>query len=263
MIESHHLSWWFDSNHVLLASGGIVIGLIIYFFISVFIYLRRRSPKRPIVTSIFDTLCYIPYNLQLFKWGRGNGIHSCLQIAIQATGLVNLGQIMNNDHDFLERYAVARQLGLARSRAEYTPFGYLFTQVTLTRRLTTRLHFMDYLLKHPRITRIPVKKPIFVIGFTRTGTTFLHELLGLHPSVKMHYTWQQMDPVPKTDVESFAEVQKDLKNRFKSNRTMFNVMMGLCGGNIQRVHRIVYDEPEECTIPLAFDLPWHATEIPW
>ena len=249
---------WLDYR-VLLAFVAIAI----CFFISVFISLRRRSPKRPFATTIFDTLCYIPYSLKIFKWGRGNDIHTCLQIAIQATGLFNLGLIVDNDHQFLERYALARKLGLARSRAQYTPFGYLLTQTTLTRRLTIRLNFMNYLLKHPRITRIPVKKPIFVIGFTRTGTTFLHELLGLHPSVKMHYTWQQMDPVPKTDVETFAAVQKDLGDRFKNNRAQFNRTMGLCGGNIQRVHRIDYDEPEECTIPLAFDLPWHATEIPW
>lgn len=249
-------SWLLD-NYVVIA----IIPLL--FFAFVFISLRHRSPKRPFVALLFDTLCYIPYKLKILKWGNGNDIHSCLQMAIKATNLVNLGRLIDNDHQFLERYASARKLGLARSQAQYSPFGYLLTQTTLTRRLTSRLNFMNYLLKHPRITRIPVKKPIFVIGFTRTGTTFLHELLGLHPSVKMHYTWQQMDPIPKTDEETFTAVQKDLDQRFKSNRTQFNATMALCGGNIQRVHRINYDEPEECTIPLAFDLPWHATEVPW
>lgn len=241
----------------------IVLAAVSLFFAYVFMSLRQRSPKRPLVTSIFDTLCYIPYTFKLFMWGQGNDIHACLQNAIKVTGLTDLGKVIDNDHQFLERYALARKIGLTRSRAEYTPFGYLLTRATLTKRLATRLNFMDYLSKHPRITRIPIKKPIFVIGFTRTGTTFLHELLGLHPSVKMHYTWQQMNPVPKTDEETFAAVQEDLDDRFKNYRTQFGVTMALCGGNIQRVHRIAYDEPEECTIPLAFDLPWHATEVPW
>jgi hypothetical protein len=46
-----------------------------------------------------------------------------------------------------------------------------------------------------------IKSPIFIIGFPRTGTTFLHELLGLHPKVRMHYSWQQGEPVPKTHIE--------------------------------------------------------------
>lgn len=242
---------------ILLVSASLLL------FSFVFISLRRRSPKRPFVTTIFDTLCFVPYKLKILLWGQGNDVFSCLRAAVKETGLVNLGKLIDGDHAFLERYATARKVGMAKSKAEYTPFGYLLTQKTLTRRLTVRLNFMNYLMKHPRITRIPVKKPIFIIGFTRTGTTFLHELLGLHPSVKMHYTWQQMNPVPSTDEETFAAVQKDLQDRYKNFRTQFNLVLDLCGGNIQRVHRIAYDEPEECTVPLAFDLPWHATEIPW
>jgi hypothetical protein len=38
--------------------------------------------------------------------------------------------------------------------------------------------------------------------------------------------------------------------------------MYLGGDDIQSIHRIEYDEPEECTTPCAIELPWSLTELP-
>ncbi|MEU6584142.1 sulfotransferase [Nocardia sp. NPDC046763] len=35
--------------------------------------------------------------------------------------------------------------------------------------------------RHPQITEIPIAQPVFVLGLLRCGTTFLHNLLALHP----------------------------------------------------------------------------------
>jgi hypothetical protein len=78
---------------------------------------------------------------------------------------------------------------------------------------------VDYFKKHPNILKIEsnsIKSPIFIIGFPRTGTTFLHELLGLHPKVRMHYSWQQGEPVPKTHIEKTEYLKKDTELRYKS-----------------------------------------------
>ncbi len=127
----------------------------------------------------------------------------------------------------------------------------------------TRLKMVDYIKKHSMIKSIPIKNPIFVVGFPRTGTTFLHEILGLHPQVKSHTTWQQMNSVPDTHIESAEALLADMRLRYKNNKLKFNVLMGLAGNAIQRVHRIGYDEPEECTSPCAMELPWTLSEIPW
>ena len=52
--------------------------------------------------------------------------------------------------------------------------------------------FVQYLRRHPGVLQMKVRGPVFVVGFTRTGTTFLHELLGLHPAVRSHVTWEQV-----------------------------------------------------------------------
>jgi hypothetical protein len=183
----------------------------------------------------------------------------------------------SNEVAFFERYETARSLGLQRSKAKYTPFGYVITQETLTKRVLTKLKMLEYIKRHPKISEIPVKNPIFVIGFPRTGTTFLHELLGLHPKVrirssptfvchvlhtqllfadlslqvKMHYTWEQMAPVPETDEETAEALAKDRKDRYNKNKSFFDTSLMLAGDAIQRIHRVKYDEPEECTTPCS------------
>ena len=64
--------------------------------------------------------------------------------------------------------------------------------------------------------QVPVKKPLFVIGFPRTGTTFLHEMLGLHPLLRMHYLWEQYEHVPTTSSEDCIELLKDRRERYVS-----------------------------------------------
>ena len=146
---------------------------------------------------------------------------------------------------------------------QYTPLGEYIVRTALTMRMTERLKMVDYIKKHPEVNNVPIQRPIIIIGFTRTGTTFLHELLGLHPNVKMPYTWQIMEPVPTPGVETFDGLEADLKKRFKNNRRRFETMLAVSGSAIQRIHRIAYDEPEECTVPCGFELPWNITELPW
>ena len=42
-----------------------------------------------------------------------------------------------------------------------------------------------------------------------------------------------------------------------------NVVLPLLGEAIQHVHRIGYEELEECTIPCSLELPWTISEIPF
>jgi hypothetical protein len=45
-----------------------------------------------------------------------------------------------------------------------------------------------------RTTRLP--PPVFIIGWPRTGSTFLHQLLGCDPSSRTIPYWESFDPVP-------------------------------------------------------------------
>jgi hypothetical protein len=232
-------------------------------FGKLFIDLLRRKrnnlhKKWPVI--IIDTICSYLQAMKLSVWGQSNDVHSCLDMVIKATGLTDLGG--KDSKTFLERYRLSRVLGMERCGCRFTPTGYALAMRAVHERMKYRLLFVEYLKNHPAIEATPLKEPIFVIGFPRTGTTFLHEMLGFHPSVRVHYTWEQMCPVPATDKESLESLEKDRKDRYRTNKTAFNLVMYLAGEDIQSIHRVGYDESEECTTPCAFELPYAISELP-
>jgi hypothetical protein len=182
--------------------------------------------------------------------------------AMKSTKLTDFGS--TNGNAFISKYTVARKNGLAKSKAKFSPAGHLTIQQSLTQRIEVRLKFMQYIKDHPSILKTQIKPPVFVIGFPRTGTTYLHEILGLHNQVRMHYTWEQLDPIPVTKSEDLKDLTKDRKARYDKNKPLFNfIFKNLIHEKIQHIHRIAYDEPEECTIPCSLELPWGLTEIPF
>lgn len=240
--------------------GILILSNIIFFNI---IRNKYRNPKRPVLACFLDIIISVLQFLRIGVWGKENTILSSLQSAVQfhKYKLTDLGGI-DNGAKMLQRYDITRKLGLERSEAKYTPLGYHITLVSLTERMKTRLGLIQYFKEHKNIEKIDVGKPVFIIGFPRTGTTFLHELLGLHPDVRMHYTWEQMDPVPRTNDESKVAQLKDRKIRYNSNKGRMNTFLGLVGDEIQSIHRLGYDDSEECTIPCAMELPWNILELP-
>ena len=52
--------------------------------------------------------------------------------------------------------------------------------------------------RHPEIAAQEVRRPIFVTGLPRTGTTLLHGLLAQDPANRVPHTWECMFPSPPT-----------------------------------------------------------------
>ena len=228
--------------------------------LSRFLQRKQNSPNRPTLTCFLDSVCEIFMFLKIGPWATAPDINVAMKNAMKETGLTDWGS--KNDLTFAQRYNTVRTVGLKKSKAKYSPIGHYYVQQSLTRRMASRLQLFDYLKRHPTIEQIKLKSPVFVIGFPRTGTTFLHEMLGLHESVRMHYTWEQMDPVPITHDESLAAQRKDGEMRYKKNLPTFNTLFKhVISDRIQDIHRIAYDEPEECTTPCGIELPWSPSEI--
>ncbi|MEO6718557.1 MAG: sulfotransferase, partial [Novosphingobium sp.] len=64
------------------------------------------------------------------------------------------------------------------------------------RMLTNRLRIALDRKTTPAIAEVPIKRPIFVIGLPRTGTTLLHSLLAEDPEVHAPQSWQMLAPSP-------------------------------------------------------------------
>eukprot|EP01038_Epipyxis_sp_PR26KG_P006845 gene6845-9372_t len=222
-------------------------------------YRKHHGKTKPWISCLVETFVEPLYLLKIGPWSGSTDVKSCLQEAIKLTGLSDFGP---TPEDFIKKYELVQNTTFKKIKLIPSPFGFYLLKRILTKRFETRLRFFDYMKKHPVINKIKMKSPLFIIGFPRTGTTFLHEILGLSEQLKMHYTWEQMEPIPLTDSELRSDLEKDRKFRYNKNKPDFDLQVNFIGSVIQSIHRIGYDEPEECTTPCALELPWSISELP-
>jgi hypothetical protein len=86
------------------------------------------------------------------------------------------------------------------------------------RLLVNRLRIQDHIKRYPEVLDVPIKRPLFILGLPRTGTTFLHNLLAQDPTSRWLRLWEILYPCPpphptteKTDPriqETAKQVQK-------------------------------------------------------
>lgn len=122
-----------------------------------------------------------------------------------------------------------------------------FTQIqqiknTLRRRVAIR----QSLQEHPAVAETPIKRPVFIIGFPRTGTTMLYNLLAQDPAFKAPMFWEMIAPYPPGRPDNWREC-----DRFQEVNTMleFRKMMGF--GSFDVAHELRADHPEECQFALG------------
>ena len=248
----------------LYAYGSALVAI----FVLRVIFRKNSSPSKPLMTTVLDTILEIPSLLNVGPWGKPNTIMKAMEMAMNETKLTDFGHDgMKEGQDsdplgFVTRYETSQNSGLGKCKGRYSPLGYLLSFNTMERRMVTRLRHVEYMKTHPQVSKISVTKPVFVIGFPRTGTTFLHEMLTLNKKVRTHYTWEQFDHVPNTSQETCSALREDRIKRYRRNRGDFDRKLRLVGDDIQAIHRIGYDEPEECTTPCAFELPYAIGALP-
>ena len=112
-----------------------------------------------------------------------------LEAARRRTGLDDFG-----DEAFREPFErVVRSLD---GEARLNLIGRIAARQDLLRLLSNRLRMIDDGKRHPEILDGTVRRPIFVTGLPRTGTTLLHGLLAQDPASRAPLTWEMMYPSP-------------------------------------------------------------------
>lgn len=82
--------------------------------------------------------------------------------------------------------------------------------------LAARMQVDDYLRKHPALTRTAVKRPVFILGMPRTGTTMVSYLMDADPSNRSLLKWEAYNAAPpaaagatRSDARCLAEKARD------------------------------------------------------
>ena len=138
----------------------------------------------------------------LSRWlARGMGVAHALGLSItrcdpdsvlaearRKTGLDDWG-----DERFLEPL---RQMLGAVEQCDYTVLGNVLFRGNALRAVTHRLQIEAFFARHPEAEAIPVDRPVFVLGFPRTGTTLLQNLLALPDDRRALQFWELVNPAP-------------------------------------------------------------------
>jgi hypothetical protein len=81
--------------------------------------------------------------------------------------------------------------------ADLHPVGRFLMRAHLRGLLENRLRLVDAWKKNPRLGNEQIKRPIFIVGVPRSGSTFLHELLTQNPGCRSPRVWEVMFPIPR------------------------------------------------------------------
>lgn len=141
------------------------------------------------------------------------------------------------DERFIEIY---RYLWAQIDRSAMTPMARAFIRVVCKKAIINRVKTERWLKEHPEVLDQPVDRPTFVVGFPRTGTTVLHNLLPLHPTRRALKFWELTAPVP-----AFADPVEDERRR-KRNIDRVLKMAFLVAPEQENIHAVRADTPEEC-----------------
>jgi hypothetical protein len=113
--------------------------------------------------------------------------------------------------------------------------------------LATRMQVDEYMRGKPEISMSGVKRPVFILGMPRTGTTMVSYLMSTDPANRSMLRWEAYNVVPpakpgelKSDPRCLAEVAKD-EAMLKANPT------------VGAAHWEPGDGPTECVHLLAQD----------
>jgi hypothetical protein len=120
-----------------------------------------------------------------------------LDKACKRTGLNDFG-----DTSFLEAFRVLLQT--YETEAEFNFVGRICVHSDTVRTLDNRLRLVADRKRHPAIADEVIRRPLFITGLPRSGTTFLHALLAQDPDHRAPQVWEVMHPSPPPETASYA-----------------------------------------------------------
>jgi hypothetical protein len=145
--------------------------------------------------------------------------------------------------DFFERLRLATRLVEADSRL--TAIGRIAASVIYNWHAANRLRIVEYVKRHPHIPEIRIEKPIFIVGWYRTGTTNLHNLMGLDAKHRIPFCWELCYPLPQ-----HADPVRDRRARIRRTAQKWR-LADFMGPDQKYAHELRADGPEECFFMLA------------
>jgi hypothetical protein len=150
--------------------------------------------------------------------------------------------------------------------ASLTLFGTLAIRAQMQQCYRNVIDFEHLIAKDPSILDERIEKPLFVLGWPRTGTTMMQRLLCLHKEARYTPVWEGYTPLP-ADAEGRAIPLE--KRREKARRAL--QLLYWISPAFKAIHPMEVDDPEECyqlfrnysAMPHGWDFAYLPTYWEW
>jgi hypothetical protein len=163
---------------------------------------------------------------------------SVLEAAREATGLSDFG-----DEDFREGLRVL--LTTYDKTAGFNEKGRRRFYRRVVQLLSQRLKIEAAFARHPEIRERQIRRPVYLTGLPRTGTSALFNLLAMDPAARPLLLWEGIFPDPLEDLEPGQEDPRlvALRAHYERGRQK--------NPEFTKIHFADADTPEECVMLLA------------
>jgi hypothetical protein len=156
-----------------------------------------------------------------------------LETAKRRTGLQDWG-----DARFEDRLSAI--LDAVINEGNLTFFGRFTIRQFLIENLCTRLRVIEVFKRFPKIRAQKIQQPIFITGWYRSGTTYLHNLLATHPDARVPLFWELRCPCPTLDPRTADPRRQIRKVRMESR---FHRWLA---PDFNDIHPMAPEKAEEC-----------------
>jgi len=150
--------------------------------------------------------------------------------------------------------------------ADLSLFGALVIKGQFLKSMDNAMALENLIAQHPEILDVEIRRPLFVLGLARTGTTLLQRLLSLHEGARYLPFWEGYSPYPRK--LGHHQGGKDGRWREANNRLK---LLNWVGPEFNKIHPIEVDDPEECyhlfrnhfLVPPGFDFAYVPSYWKW
>jgi hypothetical protein len=125
----------------------------------------------------------------------------------------------------------------------------------IQRLLCNRLKIARDFAEHPEIADVEIRRPLFIVGFPRTGSTLLQRLLARDTEARSLQTWEMLYPSPPPQAATYYTDRriKIVDRQLKKLNWM--------APELAVAHEVVAGEPEECISLMQTSFVTFAFEI--
>jgi sulfotransferase family protein len=142
------------------------------------------------------------------------------------------------------REPLRRLLTSLEDESRLKPLGRIGARTDLTQMLVNRLEMQRDRVEHPEIAEADIRRPLFITGLPRSGSTFLHGLLAQDPASRVPIHWQTRMPSPPPT--SARDEARRIRRTARQIRWFYRL-----APEFRRIHPVEAEMPEECVVILS------------